>query len=238
MKKISSTATTASAADILARCPMWQNVTDTQLQKLTDMALIRRYRKGQTVFLQGQSTPGIFVVDQGLVRIYKTSSDGREHVLHLAGPGSMFAEVAVIAGFPCPAHAQALERSRCLVLPAVLFMRLLREDSTFSANLLAGMCRWVHRMVGLLEDVVLRDAAARVASYLIQRAGGQATVGLPATKRQIANHLNLTGETLSRVLRRLVQLRVVEVLSTRQLQVLQPGLLQQIALGRFSIRAG
>jgi CRP/FNR family transcriptional regulator len=174
------------------------------------------------------------VVEKGLVRIAKTTANGREHVLHLVEPGGTFAEVAVIGGFPCPATAQALAPTTCLVLPSVPFMALLRQDHALCLQLLAGMSHWVRQLVHLLEDIVLRDATGRVANYLLKVVEAKTDIAiLPAQKRHLANHLNLTSETLSRVLRRLTELGLIQAAGRRRLQLKNRAVLRQIAQGGF-----
>ena len=70
--------------------------------------------------------------------------------------------------------------------------------------MLTGMAGWVRQLAGLMEGIVLRDAASRVARYLIETGGDQEPkVQLPGRKRDIASHLNMTSESLSRALRHL-----------------------------------
>ena len=97
------------ALKILARCHMFGRVSEAGMQELAAMAQVQKLSRGQIVFHQGDEPPGMFVVGSGTVRIYKIAPNGKEHVLHLAGPGLTFAEVAVMGNFPCPAFAQAIE---------------------------------------------------------------------------------------------------------------------------------
>ncbi len=191
-------------ADTLAGCTFFSQVDGPTRKRLVRMAVRREYRKGETVFRDGDPAPGVFIVESGLVRVFKLAPNGKEHVLHLAGPGMTFAEVAVLGDFPCPAFAEAVEESACVLLPVEPFMRALREDHQLSLQILSSMAMWVKTLVSLLEDVVLRDAAGRVAGYLLQAQTEQgAAISLPGLKRHIASHLNLTSETLSRTLRQL-----------------------------------
>jgi len=88
--------------------------------------------------------------------------------------------------------------------------------------------------VGLMEDVVLRDAAGRVARFLLEaKQMEDRAVALPGLKRHVASHLNLTSETLSRVFRRLVELELIAETENNRLRVLQPDKLELVAEGRF-----
>jgi CRP/FNR family transcriptional regulator len=199
------------APTILAAAPFFAQVKGPALVRLQQIAVLKQYAAGTTIFRQGQACPGVFVVGGGLVRIYKSAPNGKEHVLHLVSPGGTFAEVAAIGGFPCPAFAEALEETRCALLPQAAFVRALQDDHGLCLGLLGSMAGWVKRMVGLVEDIALRDAAGRVARYLLTVADVRTgAVELPSLKRHLASHLNLTSETLSRTLRRLADAGMVE----------------------------
>jgi CRP/FNR family transcriptional regulator len=220
-------------ADVLASCAFFSQVDGPTQTRLVRMAVRREYGKGEIVFRDGDPAPGVFVVASGLVRVFKLAPSGKEHVLHLAGPGMTFAEVAVLGRFPCPAFAEALEETRCVLLPVEPFMRALRDDHQLSLQILGSMAIWVKSLVSLLEGVVLRDAAGRVAGYLLQAHLEQgASVSLPSLKKHIASHLNLTSETLSRTLRQLREERLIRESETG-LVILDAAGLKRIAEGYF-----
>ena len=79
----------------------------------------RRVSRGQVIFTEGEPCAGFHVVSQGEVRIYKLSSQGREHVLQQAGSGDTFNEVAVWDGGPNPASAIAATDAVIWVVPRV-----------------------------------------------------------------------------------------------------------------------
>jgi CRP/FNR family transcriptional regulator, dissimilatory nitrate respiration regulator len=188
----------------LSACRFFSAVTGAARERLVSMARLRRFSRGQLLFSEGDPCPGVYAVESGLVRVFKLSASGKEHVLHFAAPGSTFLEVAAIGGFRCPASAEALAESTCVLLPAEAFTRALAEDHGLCLQLLGGLAAWVRQLVGQLEDVTLRDAAGRLARYLLSLGSPDAPgVSLPVRKKDLAQHLNLTSETLSRALRRL-----------------------------------
>lgn len=216
--------------DILQNCPLFAEVDEAGFRRLFSAARLVRFRKAQTIFLEGQPCPGMYVVGSGLVRVFKRGSQGQEKVLHLVGPGETFAEVAALGQFECPASAEAVSATTCVLLPIEPLQRLILENHDLCRQMLIGLCVWVRRLVDLVEDLTLRDATGRVARFLLRQIeGNQTTVRLPGLKRHLAAQLDLTSETLSRTLRRLETRGLIKHLSRAELQVLNPAGLAKLA---------
>ncbi len=218
--------------DILTACKLLANVGESGFQRLAVMARICKFPKSYTVFREGDECPGVYVVDQGLVRIFRTGAGGKEHVLHMVGPGETFAEAAAVGGFRCPANAETIEATTCVLLPIRAFRKALEEDHELCLCLMTGVSYWVQSLVGLMGEVVLHDAAGRVARFLLEaKADGDDTIELPSLKRHIANHLNLTSETFSRTLRKLAEQGLIGQPQATQVQLLDRKRLGQMAEG-------
>ena len=220
------------AVEIIRECGLFRGLTPGSFEKVTEIARTVRFRRGQTIFREGDPCPGIYVVGEGTVRVFKTAPSGKKHVLHFARPGMTFAEVAAIGQFDCPAHADATEDSVCALIPRVEFRRIVNEDHGFCIEIMTGMSKWVHHLIGLLEDLVLLDATARVARHLIKSDStrGQGEFTLPMRKKDLASHLNLTSETLSRTLHRLVDCGLIETQGQR-IRILDLGKIEEVAGG-------
>lgn len=220
--------------DILHGCKLFSEVQPSGFQRLVAIARLCRFRKGQLIFREKEECPGVYVVGSGLVRVFKTAPGGKEHVLHMVGPGNTFAEVAAIGGFDLPASAEAVEQTTCALLPTDRFRKALEDDHRLCLGIIGGMTRWVRHLVGLMEDVVLRDAAGRLARFLLEvPPAGDGSIELPTLKRHLASHLNLTSETFSRTLRRLVEAGLMAELDNNRVQLLDPDKLRQVAQGAF-----
>jgi CRP/FNR family transcriptional regulator len=224
-----------NVAEILHRCRLFAKVEERGFQRLVVMARLCRFDKGQAIFREGGECPGVYVVGSGLIRVFKTAASGKEHVLHMVGPGRTFAEVAAIGGFPCPANAEAVVPSLCALLQLAPFKKALDEDHELCMGMMVGLATWAHQLVELLEDVVLRDAIGRLARYLLDaKTGPEGLVELPTLKRHVASHLNLTSETLSRTIRRLVEAGLIEELDANRVRLVHRQRLGRVAEGMVS----
>lgn len=221
-----------TTTEIIRGCSLFCGLSEASLAKITGIARVVRFKRGQIIFREGDQCPGIYVVGEGAVRVFKIAPSGKEHVLHFAHPGTTFAEVAVIGRFDCPAYADATEDTMCALIPEAGFRRIVNQDHAFCVEMMTGMSRWIRNLVGLLEDLVLRDATARVARHLIESdtTGGAGEFTLPMRKKDLASHLNLTSETLSRTLHRLVECSLIET-RDQHIRILDLVKLQDVADG-------
>jgi len=218
---------------MIRKCDLFSTLPEEWIERLGSEAIIRRYKKGVRILRQGDECPGLFVIGAGLIRIFKVAPNGKEHVLHFAEPGATFAEIAVMGNWASPAHAEAVENAVCALLPAGPFRKLLQNHHDFCLHLLGGMTFWVRRLVGHLEDIVLRDAVGRVAHHVLEAdsSDGREEFILPMMKKDLASHLNLKSETLSRTLRRLAESELIEMGPSHRIRILDPGALRDVAEG-------
>jgi CRP/FNR family transcriptional regulator, dissimilatory nitrate respiration regulator len=92
------------------------------------------------------------------------------------------------------------------------------------------MSNWVQNLVGLVGNVVLRDAAGRVAVYLLETSSeSENTIELPGLKRHTASHLNLTSETFSRVITRFMRQGLISDARDNRFEILDREALRRIA---------
>jgi CRP/FNR family transcriptional regulator len=137
-----------------------------------------------------------------------------------------------------------MEKTTCVLLPQESFRQTLADDHELCFGVMTSLTVWVRRMVMMVEDITLRDAAGRLARFLLdtQKNAGDKKRGdipqgnivkLPGLKRHVASHLNLTSETFSRTLRRLVAAGLILEIDNDQVQLLHPKKLRQVAEGMF-----
>lgn len=220
----------------LAGLPLFSGLTPEELSAVAGLGLTRAFSRGQIIFSEGEEGRGFHLLIEGRVKVFKTSPEGKEQILHIWGPGQIFGEVPVFAGGCYPAHAESLDASRTLFLPRAGLLEHLRSNPELGLKLLAALSRRLHHFAGLIEDLSLREVPGRLAAYLLEltprQAGAAPVVELEVSKGQLASLLGTIPETLSRILSRMAKEGLLEAAGPRGYRLLDVERLLELADGR------
>ena len=227
--------------DIISRVPSFSGLPESQLKEIKDIAVERHYNKGEIIFSDGEKGNGFFVVVEGLVKIFKVSSEGKEQIFHIYGPGEPFGQVAVYAGLSYPASSQAILKSHVLFLPRAAFVDLITRIPSLAMNMLAVLSRRLREFTVQVENLSLKEVPGRLAAYLLflsDEEGKKDMVTLNISKGQLASLLGTIPETLSRIFARMTELNLIEM-DGRNIKLLNRIGLEELAeLGRMDAGKG
>ena len=199
---------------IISKTPIFQNLSEDDLNKIRRIAVDKFYNNDQTVFSEGDDGTGFYVVAAGKVKIYKVSLEGKEQILHIYGPGNPFGEVPVFSGEQFPANAQTLLKSHLLFFPRTAFTELIAKNPSLCLNMLAVLSMRLRQFTVQVENLSLKEVPGRLAAYLLylaQEQEAEDTVSLPISKGQLASLLGTIPETLSRILTKMSNSGLIDV---------------------------
>lgn len=227
---------TASPKQILKATPLFAILDDTELTSLAARCGIRSYQSGEVLFSEGEPCQGLFIVVTGRVRIFKTSSNGREHVLTVEGPGASVAELPVFDGGSYPASASAIEKSDALFVSRSDLRALCLEKPEVSLKLLQVVGARLRRLVGIIEELSFTTVRHRLISWLLRqaKAEGQPTgrgvvFSLNGSHQELASQIGTVRELVTRNLARLQAQSFIEM-NGREITILdQEGLEADLA---------
>jgi CRP/FNR family cyclic AMP-dependent transcriptional regulator len=200
---------TSKIGQTLAKVPIFSGLTESELAFLTERTVPRHYSAGEMVFGEGEPCSGLYVVESGNVRIYKSSPNGREQVLSIDGPGGSIAELPVFDGGNYPASATAIDNVTLLFVSKQDFQALCLAHPQVPLKVLRVVGARLRRLVGIIEELSFTTVRHRLASYLFrlaQKSGKRAAAGvevtLPITNQELAAQIGTVRELVSRNLSR------------------------------------
>lgn len=173
-----------------------------QLDEIIAITFEKKYGRGETIFFEGDEGNGFYMVLSGKVKVFKMSPAGKEHILHIFGPGEPIGEVPVFHGQPFPASSEALVKSSMLFIPRDQFITLIHKTPSIAINMLAVLSMRLRNFASQIENLSLKEVPARLAGYLLylsKEQGMADTVELEISKGQLASLLGTIPETLSRI---------------------------------------
>ncbi len=191
-----------SIKDVIAGSLLFAGLSEEHLAKVVDITVVRNIGKGESVFFEGEPAVGFYMMFEGKIKIFKTSFEGREQILHLYGPGEPFGEVPVFHGRPYPANAMSLGKGKVLFFPRKEFIALVHDNPSIALNMLAMLSMRLRQFATQIEHLSLKEVPGRLAShltYLYEEQGSNEKVTLDIPKGQLASLLGTTPETLSRI---------------------------------------
>lgn len=199
---------------ILSMSLLFEGLPSDHLDELTDIAIEKTYSRGETIFFEGDEGNGFYMVGEGKIKIFKLSPMGKEHILHIFGQGEPFGEVPVFHGWPFPATAEALVKTKTLFFPRARFIQLVENNPAIALNMLAVLSLRLRRFATQIENLSLKEVPARLANYLIylsEEQGGGDEVTLEISKGQLASLLGTIPETLSRIFGKMSEEGLIKV---------------------------
>lgn len=200
--------------EIIKSSLLFEGLPSEQIEALAEIAVIKKFEKGENIFFEGDDGIGFYVVGEGKVKISKISPAGKEHILHIFGGGEPFGEVPVFNGMPFPATAEALIKTNSLFFPREKFVRLVESNPSLALNMLAVLSFRLRKFTTQIENLSLKEVPARLASYLVYLSEEQKNnniVELDISKGQLASLLGTIPETLSRIFSKMNDGGLIEV---------------------------
>lgn len=191
-----------------------------QLPQISAITAVKNYNESEIIFFEGESPKYFYVLLAGFVKVYKTDNKCNEIVLHNFAPTNFIAEMATIEGVLFPASAVCVAESKIALIKKDEFLEILQTNPEISFLLTKSLSKKLKALDGLINRSLIFDATTKIASYIYHNQE------LFKTKKNklIANELNITPETLSRVIKKLKDLKILDdksnILDTNKLEVL------------------
>jgi len=194
---------------LLKKIPLFQNISDEALKKIAEIAIEIPVPKGKVILNKGEPIKGFYILTKGQVKIFTIEPlSGKEQIVKIAKPVTLFGEAASLSGGNMPVSVQALEDSQILFIDREKLLRLMEKYPEICLKISEVLSQRLYHLVNLVEILTVNSAASRLARYLLENSKGGAVEDFKTSL--VALHLGLTPEAVSRAISQLKREGVIE----------------------------
>lgn len=214
--------------DLVSHIPYLDAIPAAQKEVFFRAAIRHQFAANEVIFLEGETPKGLWLIEDGQVKISKLNPDGSEYILHLLNAGNSFNDIAALENGPNPANASTLSAATCWLIPVEAIQNLLNAHPQVAQAAIVMLTQRVRALVQQLENLALYSVTTRLARFLLEQAHSPVIEG-GVTRVAIAAHLATTPETISRALRSLEEGGAIQF-NRHQIEIINPDILRAFAL--------
>jgi CRP-like cAMP-binding protein len=206
----------------------FEGLTQKELETIKNYVSDKEVPKGEVFLRQGELSEYLYYVVAGLVKVYKTATNGKEQILHIAPPGDSLNDVSTFDGGPSAASMLAMTPVHLYAIRKTDLSIILHDPPRLYMNIIKALAKRIRRDSNLVEELSFSQALTRLTKLLLGTyAGEEATAGLALTQQEMANMIGTTREGVNRSLK-IMEDRGAIRLSRHRVVVLDKRILAEI----------
>jgi len=176
-----------------------------ELAQLDAHKISNNYKKGQTLFFQGNPPFGIFCVNQGKIKISHTGQDGKESILRIASDGDILGHRSLFSEQYYSATATALEDCTVCFIDKKFILKEIEQCPSVAVNIISQLSK----EVGVANDRIVamsqKNVRERLAELLLvlketfgKKVDGKWHLDIKLSREEMASMIGVANETLIR----------------------------------------
>jgi len=225
----------SSPQQLLNKIPLFNSLSDSDLESLSESVRLQSLKKGQTLFRKGDEGSSLYIIKQGTIKIVLPSRLGDEVIVTIFSEGDFFGEMALFDGKPRSADALAMESTKIYMLNRNDFLLFLQSNINAMKSILSQLTNRLRSTDDFLEGACFLSVSARLAKKLLdlaeshgQKDGDSVYIDLNLTQKELGDMIGSTRESINKELK---------ILRDKNLITMQENKIQIIDITRLKRRA-
>lgn len=206
-----------------------------ELEQISSNRSCLTFQKGQTIYHEGMRVNGLYCIHGGIAKLSKLGPKGKQQILRFMQPGELAGYRAMIANEPMIGSLMAHTEMRACFIPKEVFLSTLRNNPTFSLELLKESCKELGDFGTVITNLSQKSVKERLAELLLllnSTFGVDETgaIAIQLTREELANMVGTATESLIRLLSELKKDGIIST-SAKSISILnQSALIAQAEL--------
>ncbi|ABR34438.1 MULTISPECIES: Crp/Fnr family transcriptional regulator [Clostridium] len=210
-----------------SKVPMFENLNDEELLDIVNMINHKEYIKGDIIFSEGNIANTLYFVNEGKIKLYRYTKDGKEQILHILSEGDFFGELDLIKPSTYRFNAKAIVDAKVCTLTKDELKDAMMRKPEIGIKLLETVRERLSKVEDLVQNLATKDVDSRMA-YLItdlmtsygENIEDSISIKLPISRGDMANYIGVTPETISRKLKKFEDEKIIKIVGTKNIIIL------------------
>jgi CRP/FNR family transcriptional regulator len=210
-----------------SKVPIFENLNNEELLKIVKTINHKEYAKGAVVFTEGNVANTLFFINEGKIKLYKYTKDGKEQILHVLSEGDFFGELELIKPSKYRFNSKAIIDTKICTLTKDEMKEIMMKNPEIGIKVLETVGERLSKVESLVQNLATNDVDSRMAyllTDLMEKYGENIekniSIELPLSREEMANFIGVTRETISRKLKKFEDEKLIKIVGTKIIIIL------------------
>jgi CRP/FNR family transcriptional regulator len=188
-------------SELVATSVFFAGLKSEELEPIVKLIVEKRFERDDMLFFEGEATESLIFLASGVVKLFKTSPDGKEQILSIAHPEETLNEVPLFNGGLNATSAQAMMQVAVYMINKKDIEMLMKKYPLVASNVIHILAKKTRQLVSLVEELSFKRVNGRLAGILLENAVRDGESGARLTQRDMAAMAGTAREVISRSLK-------------------------------------
>jgi len=209
----------------LRRNVYFDNLAADLLEQVAAHMSLREFERNEVLFWEGDACAGLHIIEQGSVKLYRLSPQGRQYIIRVLQEGDTCNEVPTFDEGENPVNVEALETCRAWVVEPDVLRGLLKTQPDFAQKVVKNLAHNLRGFVRTVSEMAFYQVTHRLARLISELPADEVGAAAHMTQEQMAARLGTVCEVVARSLKELERSGAIEV-ENRRIRILDKDTLQ------------
>ena len=210
-----------------SKIPIFENLNNEELVEIVNTINHKEYVKGDVIFTEGNIANTLYFINEGKIKLYKYTKDGKEQILHVLSEGEFFGELELIKVSKYGFNSKAIVNSKICTLTKDEMKDIIMKKPEIGIKVLETVGERLSKVENLVQNLATNDVDSRMAYLLtdLMEKYGEITednisVKLPLSREDMASFIGVTRETISRKLKKFEDEKLIKIVGTKNIVII------------------
>jgi CRP/FNR family transcriptional regulator, cyclic AMP receptor protein len=208
----------------LRRNPYFDDLPEEMLREIAAHTQLRSFERGEILFWEADPCAGLHIIQEGSVKLYRISLQGRQYIIRVLQEGDTCNEVPAFDGGTNPVNVETLERSKVWVIDADMLRALVKSHPDFALKVLSNFGKNLRGLVRMVSEMAFYQVTNRLARLISEMPAEEPRPHL--TQEQLAVQLGTVREVVARSLKELERSGAIRI-EDRRIHIADDRVLRQ-----------